>query len=164
MRVELLSITPNTERIAGEAAAICTRSDDPDRSLRAAMGSGHDSVLEHISFTFRIDGVSRVLLAQLTRHRLASFSVESQRYSGAPDPAHNTVIPPSVVQHGYAGRVEHEMIRIAEMYLEMVANGVPEEDARYFMPQGIVTNLIMTVNARELGHILSLRCCRRAQW
>lgn len=75
MRVELLSITPNAERIAGEAAAICTRSDDPDRSLRGALNAGHDSVVEHVNFTFRIEGVSRVLLAQLTRHRIASYSV-----------------------------------------------------------------------------------------
>ena len=80
MKVILLSHTVDAAAICGEAAAICTASANPERSLYAALVSGHDSVLEHVTFTFRIEGLSRAALAQLTRHRLASFDVESQRH------------------------------------------------------------------------------------
>lgn len=95
MKVELIAYTPNPAEIAGVAAAICTGSDNPRASLKGALACGHDSVIEHVSFTFRISGVSRVLLAQLTRHRIASFSVQSQRYVNQGGSA--CVVPPSCV-------------------------------------------------------------------
>ena len=82
MKVTLKRYTPDAELLAGEAAAICYRGKNPLQSLDVALSGGHRSVLEHASFTFEIEGVSRALLAQLTRHRVASFSVESQRYVG----------------------------------------------------------------------------------
>ena len=80
MRVELISYTTDAAHLCGEAAAVCTNSSRPERSLRHAVESGHESVLEHAVFTFRVIGLSRAALAQLTRHRLASFDVQSQRY------------------------------------------------------------------------------------
>ena len=80
MRVELVASTPSPAGICGEAAAVCTDSRNPESAMRHAVGSGHTSVLEHAVFTFRVEGLSRAALAQLTRHRLASFDVQSQRY------------------------------------------------------------------------------------
>ena len=80
MRVELISHTAEPEKLCGEAAAVCTDSKNPDSALLHAVGSGHTSVLEHAVFTFRVEGLSRAALAQLTRHRLASYDVQSQRY------------------------------------------------------------------------------------
>ena len=134
MKVELIRHTWDPEGIVGHAAAKCTRAENEFMAMRHAMAAHHESVEEHAVFTFEIDGVSRVLLAQLTRHRLASYSVESQRYAGAPDPVQCTVRPQSFAEHGYVGSVDAAMTMIAELYLSMVADGVPEEDARYILP------------------------------
>ena len=80
MKVNLIRYTPWPKDLVGEAAALCTAAEDWERARKGAMASGHMSVTEHVSYTFRIEGVSRALLAQITRHRIASFSVESQRY------------------------------------------------------------------------------------
>lgn len=163
MKVELIRYTPAPAELCGEAAAICTACDDYGKALRGALSSGHESVIEHATFTFRIEGVSRALLAQLTRHRLASFSVESQRYVQLDDMP--VVIPPSI-----AG---NEMVRntylnlmdgIKRYYKAAVALGIPPEDARYVTPQAVETKIIVTMNARELLHFFELRCCNRAQW
>lgn len=164
MNVKLIRYTAEPDELAGLAAAKCTKSDKPMLALRHAVYSGHESVIEHASFTFEVDGVSRVLLAQLTRHRMASYSVQSQRYCGAPDPVQFTVRPPSFAEHNYVGSVDAAMTTLAELYLAMVADGVPEEDARYILPEGLMTSLILTMNTRELRHFFSLRCCNRAQW
>ena len=98
MNVQLVFHTIMPEAAAAQAAAICTGSDQPFRALGHAMKSGHDSVSEHASFTFKIEGVSRVLLAQITRHRLASFSVQSQRYCGVTP---EWVVPPELEKKGF---------------------------------------------------------------
>ena len=95
MNVTLKRYTIAADELAGEAAALCYKGKNPQRSLQIAMGGGHESVMEHTTFTFLIEGVSRVLLAQITRHRLASFSVESQRYCGA---NLDLVVPDSMVR------------------------------------------------------------------
>lgn len=163
MNVILLAHTSYPDRLCGQAAAICTGyTGDPVQALRGALKSGHESVAEHATFTFCIEGVSRVLLAQLTRHRLASYSVQSQRYCGAD--ATDVVIPTSFAEKSYYGSVDALLMEAAELYDSMVKDGIPEEDARYILPQGIATRLMMTANARELRHFFSLRCCSRAQW
>ena len=160
MNVELIRATNDADLLVGEAAAMCTASEDPDASRRGAMAHGHMSITEHATFTFRVRGVSRVLLAQLTRHRLASFSVRSQRYCGV----NNEYIMPDTC-HGYtAQRYMAAMHDCYEVYRELIREGVPEEDARYIIPQGTTCDLIMTMNARELLHFFSMRCCNRAQW
>ena len=163
MNVTLIRFTPEPDALCGEAAAICTGyTGDPLKALRGALESGHESVAEHASFTFRVEGVSRVLLAQLTRHRLASFSVQSQRYCGIP---YDAVVPESV--RNASSHVYDVFLDAAssshKAYDWLVEHGIPAEDARMVAPEGETTTLIMTMNARELRHFFSLRCCNRAQ-
>lgn len=162
MEVTLMRYTPDADGICGLAAALCYNGKNPEKSLKVAMKGGHESVLEHASFTFLIEDVSRVLLAQLTRHRLASFSVQSQRYCGC-DPE-DVTIPQSVKDKRFSGSVTLMMQKVTDLYDAMIKEGVPAEDARFLVPQGVKCRLMMTANARELRHFFSLRCCNRAQW
>ena len=162
MKVTLLSHTLDGATLCGQAAAVCTASGNPGKSLRAALASGHDSVLEHVSFTFRIEGLSRAALAQLTRHRLASFDVESQRYVRLEDV--RMVMPDSIARSEFLHEAEDLLNKSMDLYKRMVAAGIPAEDSRYVTTQAVETNLIMTANARELRHFFRLRCCNRAQW
>ena len=162
MNVTLIRYTPEPDKLCGEAAAICTGyTGDPLKALRGALESGHESVAEHAGFTFRIEDVSRVLLAQLTRHRLASFSVQSQRYCGA---NLNVVVPDSMVCPELVDDIVEVRRAVEKLYTKAISLGKPAEDARYLTLQGGVTSLIVTMNARELRHFFSLRCCNRAQW
>ena len=162
MKVILLSNTLDGATLCGQAAAVCTASCNPAKSLRAALASGHESVLEHVSFTFRIEGLSRAALAQLTRHRLASFDVESQRYVKLEDV--RMVMPDSIARSAFLNETGECLSSSVDLYKRMVAEGIPAEDARYVTPQAVVTNLLLTMNARELRHFFKLRCCNRAQW
>ena len=162
MRVELIAFTPTASGVCCDAAAICTASENGYRSLQHSMASGHESVLEHAVFTFRVEGISRVTLAQLTRHRLASFSVQSQRYVKLEDP--ELVVPESIRTSVFAAEAESSMRYMLNLYQRMVEAGIPAEDARYVTPQSVPTSLIVTMNARELRHFFTLRCCNRAQW
>lgn len=171
MNVTLIRYTQDADELAGLAAAKCTHSDTPMLSLKHAITAGHESVIEHASFTFEIVGVSRVLLAQLTRHRIASFSVESQRYCRIEikDAYTQFVTPPKMEKLPLAGATIADDYRCfcrsaVVKYMSYIASGLPEEDARFVLPQGIKTDLIMTMNARELRHFFALRCCNRAQW
>ena len=148
--------------LAGMAAATCTGSKNAKTALKHSMASGHDSVAEHAVFTFRIEGVSRSLLAQLTRHRIASFSVQSQRY--VDQSQSHVIVPASILSSKYGEAFMDEVNRIRELYNLMVADGIAKEDARYILPEGTETSLVMTMNARELRHFFRLRCCNRAQW
>ncbi len=163
MEVKLIS-SPDMGAVSlcEHAAAMCTQSDKPARALRGALRSGHDSVIEHATFTFEIIGVSRVLLAQLTRHRIASFSVLSQRYCNQSD--RGCVMPGTIRGSKHASNFTQAVTTLGNLYQSMIEAGIPEEDARYILPQGTTTDLIMSMNARELGHFFSLRCCNRAQW
>lgn len=161
-KVTLISCPTNADRLAGLAAATCTRSSSGDKARSMAMESGHESIAEHCSFTFMIEGMSRVTLAQFTRHRMASYSVESQRYAGIQT---DVVIPPSVESMPDAVIHWNNAIRAAQRaYDALCAMGVPKEDARYISPQGVATRMLVTMNARELRHFFALRCCNRAQW
>ena len=162
MKVILLSNTLDGATLCGQAAAICTASGNPAKSLRAALASGHESVLEHVSFTFRIESLSRAALAQLTRHRLASFDVESQRYVKLEDV--RMVMPDSIARSAFLNETVECLSSSMDLYKRMVEEGIPPEDARYVTPQAVVTNLLLTMNARELRHFFRLRCCNRAQW
>lgn len=162
MKVTLIRHTVDPEQLCGEAAAMCYNGKNPKKSLKVAMDGGHESVLEHTTFTFLIEDVSRVLLAQMTRHRLASFSVQSQRYCGA-DPM-DVVIPQSIIDKRFVGSINALLRHANDVYQAMVQEGVPEEDARYFTFQAGKTRKMVTMNARELRHFFGLRCCNRAQW
>ena len=161
MNVTMIRHTLEPDELAGKAAALCYKGKNPQRSLQIAMGGGHESVMEHASFTFLIEGVSRVLLAQITRHRLASFSVESQRYCGA---NLDLVVPESMVRPELVDDIIDAKKAVEKLYKKAIKLGVPDEDARYFTFQAGKTCMMMTMNARELRHFFSLRCCSRAQW
>lgn len=161
MQITLINSPMNPDHLCGTAAAICTNSPDPIKALRGALKSGHESVAEHASFTFHIRNVSRVLLAQLTRHRLASYSVESQRYCGV-RPV--WIVPQSIRDAGFEEAYLAQCTNAYNLYNTMVSQGVPEEDARYVIPSSVVCDLFFTANARELRHFFALRMCNRAQW
>ena len=176
MQVELLYHTPNPERAIATAARLCyapvgaaelmeTMSDERVKSvLSTILAGGHFSTLEHASFTFAVDGVSRALTHQLVRHRLASFNQQSQRYvkfkSTVP-----TVTPDSIAADEEAKAIYDAAIAAAsDAYLALVAKGIPAEDARYLLPNAAETKIVSTMNARELMHFFEVRCCNRAQW
>lgn len=162
MRVELMRHTFYADEICGQAAALCTGFEgDPLKALRGALKRGHESVAEHAAFTFRIEGVSRVLLAQQTRHRLASYSVQSQRYCGADM---ELVIPDSMIRDDLVDDIVAAKRAVEHLYDKAISLGVPVEDARYLTFQAGTTAMTLTMNARELRHFFSLRCCNRAQW
>lgn len=162
MQVTLIRHTPSPDELCGEAAQICTGSaGDPIKALRGALSRGHESVAEHASVTFRIEGVSRVLLAQLTRHRHASFSVQSQRYCGAPN---DLIVPESMVHPELVDEIIDAKRAVAVLMDKASDLGIPFEDRRFFSFAGAPTKFIMTTNAREMRHIFELRCCNKAQW
>lgn len=140
---------------------------DQEGFCRRVIGMVHESVLEHASFTFGVEGVSRVLLAQLTRHRLASFSVQSQRYVTLVG-GFEYVIPPRIAALGEEAvrRYRNQMEQMGRWYngWMKVLGDDGAEDARFVLPGACHTRLMLTMNVRELRHFFSLRCCRRAQW
>ena len=173
--VILLASTPNPDELVAAAARICYRDVTAADLLRREeeslseelldhiWRSGHHSPFEHAVFTFAVDGLSRVASHQLVRHRMASFSQQSQRYvrMAAPD----VVAPPSVAAHPEAAAIFDRQARAAhEAYGKLLSLGIPAEDARFILPHGWGTRLVLTMNARELHHFFRLRLCRRAQW
>ena len=199
MKVRLLAHTPEPERLIAAAAKNCYSASGVDdildgldeakiqSFLQMLASLGHESPIEHVSFTFAIEGVSRSLLAQITRHRIASYSVQSQRY--VREHGFEYVVPPEIEKipaakqkfiqaMGDDQRIYEELTSILmEKHLqELLAAGVPEkkaysqaekksiEDARYILPNACTTRIVMTANARSLQNFFRLRCCRRAQW
>ncbi len=174
MNVTLLACTPHPEGVVYTAARLCYSSKgiqellreegaSPKRLIEQLKASGHHSVLEHASFTFGIEGISRVTTHQLVRHRLASYSQRSQRYVSEEDLQYIT--PPSVAENREAMDLfQQVMERCKEAYGRLLRLNIPKEDARYLLPSAAETKIIVTMNARELLHFFSLRCCRRAQW
>ena len=164
MEVKLLACTPDGDALAGLAAATCTKSGNHLKALEHALKGGHESVIEHVSFTFQISGVSRALLAQLTRHRVGiSFSVQSQRFCDMGEMP--LVIPESIKENKeLLNEFGIVMDAVKAFYHKAVKAGIPKEDARYVSPQAATTELVLSANARELKHFFSLRCCNRAQW
>ncbi|MFW6305592.1 MAG: FAD-dependent thymidylate synthase, partial [Candidatus Saliniplasma sp.] len=124
--------------------------------------SGHYSVIEHASFTFAVHDVSRALTHQLVRHRLASYSQQSQRYVDIEN--FDPVIPESISEDEKAAEIYSQFMEDVKRTYEELKELVPLEDARYVLPNATKSNIIVTMNARELWHFFSLRCCRRAQW
>ena len=119
------------------------------------------SVLEHVTFTFLIEGISRVTSHQLVRHRLASYTQESQRYSLAEK---GFVVPKTIKEKGLENIYISIIENMYEIYEDFISKGIPYEDARYILPQAVTTKILMTVNLRELIHIACLRTSPKAQW
>ena len=143
---------------------------DQSAFIEKLKAMGHESVFEHASFTFGIEGVSRVLLAQLTRHRIASFSVQSQRYVSYEN-GFGYIIPPKIEALGDSAvqKYHNQMQTIEKWYKEwQKALGAlgeqSNEDARFVLPNACETRILLTMNVRELYHFFSLRMCSRAQW
>lgn len=162
MTVMLMRYTEEPDLLCGQMAALCTGfTGDPLKAGKGAINRGHESVSEHATFTFIIDEVSRALLAQITRHRMASFSVQSQRYCGV-EP--EWIVPPEFKRLGLEQEYIEDCNRAYDKYCSYIERGAEEEDARYVIPQGVTCRMGLTMNARELRHFFSLRCCNRAQW
>ena len=181
MKVVLVRHTLSPEEVVALGARLCysearvddllTRVEAKDQTdfVHKIMGMGHDSVLEHASFTFGIEGVSRVLLAQITRHRLASFSVQSQRYVSY-ESGFGYIVPPKIEALGEEAvkEFEQQMDTLHQWYTSWQQKlGTGEggnEDARFVLPGACETRMMVTMNVRELRHFFSLRMCSRAQW
>ena len=177
MNVELLYCTPDPERAIATAARLCyapvgaselMETMPPERVesvLKTIMTGGHFSTLEHASFTFAIDGVSRALTHQLVRHRLASYNQQSQRYVKFKEGNVPYVTPPAVEEDPEKKAAFDDAMRSAiDAYTKLVEAGVEAEDARYLLPNATETKIVVTMNARELYHFFEVRCCNRAQW
>ncbi|MDD5806930.1 MAG: FAD-dependent thymidylate synthase [Eggerthellales bacterium] len=176
MRVELLYHTPDPERAVATAARLCYASvgaselmeSMPAERMRSVlktiMDSGHYSTLEHASYTFAIEGVSRALTHQLVRHRLASYNQQSQRYVKFKNGV-EVVKPHTVCESPEAEAIFDEAVSAAtEAYQKLLVAGIPAEDARYLLPNAAESKIVVTMNIRELLHFFEHRCCNRAQW
>ncbi len=197
--VTLIAYTPNPERTVAAAAKLCYSSSTigelsegltPEKAasfVEMLSDLGHESPIEHTSFTFGIEGVSRALLAQITRHRIASYSVKSQRY--VTEGCFEFVTPPEIADDAEALALFEETMRadqaaydrlaeilkakhkktfLAEGKDEKTADRMAEkkaiEDARFVLPNACETKMVVTMNARSLHNFFRHRCCSRAQW
>ena len=199
LKVYLIAYTPMPEKVVSAAAKMCysdagaealldgMTDEAADRFLHMLSELGHESPIEHASFTFAIEGVSRSLLAQITRHRLASFSVQSQRY--VRKDAFEYIVPPEIAKNEEAlslyrdtmdllqqrydrlteilseqRRAEFESQGLSQKQAAQKTEKAAIEDARYVLPNACETKMIMTMNTRSLLNFFFLRCCNRAQW
>lgn len=187
-RVELLSYTPDALSLLYAACRQCYHAgfvadmwprlrsgeisrEEQGKLLTRIMESGHTSTIEHVSFTFALEGISRALSHQLVRHRIASYSQQSQRYVDASQFSY--IMPPSIAENPAArARFEACMREIGAAYRELKAllatgarkGAAVNEDARFVLPQAAETRLVVTMNCRALLNFFAHRCCTRAQW
>lgn len=199
MKVELIAHTPEPEKIVATAAKLCYSSSDisslkegltPEKTrsfIEMLVSIGHESVVEHVSFTFGIEGISRACSHQLVRHRIASYSQKSQRYVN--ENGFEFITPPSIQEIPEAKEefdrviddIQKSYERIADLLTEknkadLIAAGIDEktaaskarklanEDARFLLPNACETKIIVTMNVRSLFNFFEHRCCNRAQW
>ena len=165
MYVKLIAVTEDAVDTCEQAASTCYDSQPTKEGqiIKSCARSGHLSVWEHMNFTFYVSGISRACLAQLTRHRLASFSVRSQRYCKEND--FGVVMPPSIAHNDTARQLYNNVTDyIRNAYGRLLDFGIPPEDARFILPNACETELTVTMNARELMHFCHERLCTRAQW
>ena len=160
MNVTLVQATPNAVETIAKIASICYDSDpkNPMALVKHLYAGGHHSVFEHIYFTFKIEGISRACSHQLVRHRHCSFTQRSQRYCS--EDGFQYVTPPTFPN----AEMDYTMERIGDWYHGCQAEGIPNEDARYILPNACATSLYMSLNLRELIHMCNERLCTRAQW
>jgi thymidylate synthase (FAD) len=191
LKVILLNHTKDPEGLIAHAARLCyspssveelkdkIEKSDNRKFIEKLLKLGHMSPLEHVSFNFGIEGISRACSHQLVRHRIASYSQQSQRYVGehserlkrsSPgDAIFDFIIPPSIAAAGKSEWFVEKMRDIQKWYDELVealgdSGEKSNEDARFILPNAAETKIIVTMNARELLHFFSVRCCNRAQW
>ena len=167
--VILLAITPNPEKLIEEAGRTCYLSlskitDDSERNfIRSAIKRGHHSILEHASASFRILGASRSFTHQLVRHRIASFSQQSQRY--VDEAEFNYIVPPDIACNETALAVYREFIENSrETYAKFRELGIKKEDARFILPNALESQIVFSANFREFRSVFNLRLDKAAQW
>jgi len=180
LRVSLLSMTPDALSLiyaafrqcyhAGSVADMWPRllSGEIDKGKQAEfvsriLDSGHESPIEHVSFTFAVSGVSRALTHQLVRHRISSYSQQSQRYVKAGE-EFGYILPKSIEESGMGADYIIHMAKVARFYARLTDAGIPPEDARFVLPNACETRIVVTMNCRSLLHFFEQRCCQRAQW
>ena len=163
MKVSLIQATANPIETIAQIASICYDSDpkNPLGLVKHLYKNGHHSVFEHIYFTFKIEGISRACSHQLVRHRMCSFTQRSQRYCS--EHGFGVVIPNSLENEDEIKGIDNLMSTIEVYYEELQARGIPNEDARYVLPNACATSLYLSCNLRELIHIANERLCTRAQ-
>ncbi|MBO4975960.1 MAG: FAD-dependent thymidylate synthase [Bacteroides sp.] len=164
MKVTLIQATPNPIETIAQIASICYDS-DPSNAMglvKHLYRNGHHSVFEHIYFTFKIEGISRACSHQLVRHRHCSFTQRSQRYCS--EDGFGVVVPKTIHEIDQKGGYANLMHTITENYEELQFHNVPNEDARYILPNACETSLYLSCNLRELIHLANERLCLRAQW
>jgi len=172
MEVELIAVTKylrgkgTPEELLEQAGRVCYRSQKQGEAgsfLQARIREGHESIIEHASLTFDINGISRACSHQLVRHRIASYSQESQRYVDLSDP--ELVVPTSVTQSPEAMRIWDDLAgRMREAYRDLRELGIKKEDARFLLSNATITRIVVTMNFRELRHFFRIRCDRASQW
>ena len=174
MKVSLLTHTPEPEKLVAAAARLCYSSKEVseimdnftdekiEKFINKLVSLGHESPLEHVSFTFGIEGISRACSHQLVRHRIASYSQKSQRY--VKESNFDYVIPPSLEHPADIMYYKHMMWNINEFYKDLIAMGLEPEDARMVLPNACCTSIIVTMNVRSLLNFFKHRDCNRAQW
>ena len=164
MKVTLVQATPNPIEAIAQIASICYDSDPKNAMglVKHLYNNGHHSCLEHIYFTFKIEGISRACSHQLVRHRHCSFTQRSQRYCS--EDGFETVEPKSISQIDKKNGYDNLMSIIEDHYRDLQMLDVPNEDARYILPNACATELYLSCNLRELIHIANERLCARAQW
>jgi thymidylate synthase (FAD) len=171
-QVQLMAITPNAEDVIERACRTCYLSfhrynppTSTEELIKKVIRKKHHSVLEHAMATFRIKGGSRVFTHELVRHRLMSPSQESQRYvEYGKTRDFDLVAPPSIKETEYFERYMKMASEAERFYSEMVAAGVPKEDARYILPNATTSEIVISANLREYRHIFAVRCHPRAHW
>lgn len=199
LKVEVLRYTPDGEKLIAAAAKLCYSSigineieenlneNNTERFLQHLIDLNHESPIEHVSFTFGVEGVSRTLTHQLVRHRIASFSQQSQRYVKLEQ--FDYIIPPAIENNKKAKELFEQAMAEDQKYYDEITNILFEEhykkyieleftekeakskaekdsieDARYIFPNACETKIVFTMNARSLLNFFKLRCCNRAQW
>ncbi|MGL4367360.1 MAG: FAD-dependent thymidylate synthase [Brevinemataceae bacterium] len=169
MKVELLFVSPDAEKICESSARECYDSHDKmteisrERMLPALLKAGHLSIFEHGAASFRISGISRALSHQLVRHRLSSFSQRSQRYVNEAE--FEYVVPPAVSENAEAESIYRQTMEyLCNQYSKLIELGIKKEDARFLLPNASETKLVMTANFRQWLHVIDMRVSRGAQW
>ena len=164
MKVELLRVTERPEELIEEAGRTCYKSQVGDSTIiQRWIKSGHLSILEHASATFKIYEVSRTLTHQLVRHRTGKFSQQSQRYVS--EEQFEYIIPNSIAEDEYLyGIYKESMKSLNDLYAHLVSKGVKKEDARFVLPNSCHTEIVCTFDFRNLRHFFELRLDKHSQW
>lgn len=171
MDILLLGHTEQPEVLCAKAAALCTGTDTSGLTeeksgnlVARVINYGHASIAEHASFTFQISGISRTCSHQLVRHRIASYSQQSQRYVKLSSEVQWYVTPPSITDTNTEQEWHDFMLSASKLYTKLISTGIQPEDARFVLPGASSTSIIMTMNARSWREFLIRRLCATAQW